>query len=340
MKRNPERHEPLRLFDELARIHKLEINDPASAERFASLLRDAVQIVDPIQFHGARTQAMFGYVAASLGQCRSVKEEDVGRSFSADKGSALPDYRLVTNDGTELLVEVKNCHADPTAGSFRISPSKVAELQRYASIARVGLRFAVYWSRIGQWTLFAPQHLKADRKSGKLFVSFLDAFAHSEMETLGDKAIATSPPITMDIPLAQGVDRPVDYARISLAATEMEDHDRQVALYFALFGRWRTSEPSRVVGEGCEYLRYTFTPRDEDGVWSFHNKSQPFRTVGTLSEMIARHYLFETSTVDGRPLRISPTDGELDSLKPPNIEPGVGRIPLWVFKLLPRVHSQ
>jgi len=45
----------------------------------------------PARIHGFRTQTMFAYVAAALGQCELICEEDAGDFYSRRNGIRRPD---------------------------------------------------------------------------------------------------------------------------------------------------------------------------------------------------------------------------------------------------------
>ena len=63
--------------------------------------------------HGFRTDYMFGYVVGALGKCAIVKHEHAAGLLLSNEPFKIPDYRLTLLDGSQLLVEVKNCDLLP-----------------------------------------------------------------------------------------------------------------------------------------------------------------------------------------------------------------------------------
>jgi hypothetical protein len=51
---------------------------------------------------------MFMYVAASLGECAVITEQDKGDFYASDATMKHPDFRVMTHSGQEFFIEVKN----------------------------------------------------------------------------------------------------------------------------------------------------------------------------------------------------------------------------------------
>ena len=78
---------------------------------------------------------MFGYGASALGNCTIAKKEDAGELYST-----IPDYRLLTLDGNEFFVEVKNCHKATVEYRYRLNRNYFAT----AAKLRIRLRRSLH----------------------------------------------------------------------------------------------------------------------------------------------------------------------------------------------------
>ncbi|MDB6155521.1 MAG: hypothetical protein JWL90_3974 [Chthoniobacteraceae bacterium] len=98
----------------------MDLKDPITPDAFSNLIKKAFtdSSANPIVIHGLRVQAMFEHVAAGLGRTTLIKQEDAGEISASDVRLRPPDYRIVLNDGRQLLVEVKNMHMHNFAERF------------------------------------------------------------------------------------------------------------------------------------------------------------------------------------------------------------------------------
>lgn len=62
---------------------------------------------DPAAINGLRVQAMFAAVAASLGECLQITEEDSGLFISDDKNLRRPDFLLLQKVGIASLWKLR-----------------------------------------------------------------------------------------------------------------------------------------------------------------------------------------------------------------------------------------
>lgn len=109
LERDPIRFDVIDLFDAIGRSRKYEIGNINDNKAFVELVSKSLADTNtPSMIYGRRTEAMFSYVAASLGKCLLIKKEDSGDVFAHDGSILLPDYRLVLENNRQLLVEVKN----------------------------------------------------------------------------------------------------------------------------------------------------------------------------------------------------------------------------------------
>jgi hypothetical protein len=106
---NPEQF-GLRLLDQFLQSEGLQLSDESADEkfiqRFSALMREHRR--SDTRVHGLRIQTMFAYFAAALGGCKIISEEDSGELFVASGDFKRPDFRILTHEGDEFFVEVKN----------------------------------------------------------------------------------------------------------------------------------------------------------------------------------------------------------------------------------------
>ncbi|WP_240507256.1 hypothetical protein [Vibrio cholerae] len=82
--RNPEKFDSFELYSKLCAKNALDINDENSVDKVIEDLRTSLK-----QNHknlnlvfGKRVESMFGMLAASLGKCSLIKQEDGGEFFA------------------------------------------------------------------------------------------------------------------------------------------------------------------------------------------------------------------------------------------------------------------
>ena len=94
---------------------------------------------------------ILGLIAADLGGCKLVKQEDAGVLFYEDEVK-LPDWRLTLLPDKNILVEVKAEDGNhPRVSKLRLA--EVARLKSYAELNDCPLYIAVHWVVMGMWTL-------------------------------------------------------------------------------------------------------------------------------------------------------------------------------------------
>jgi len=135
IERYPEKFEVIDIFENMARKKGLKLSEPESHKNFiATLTKSFHESKDnPIIIHGRRIESMFEYLAASLGKAVLIRREDSGEVCSLGPGIRPPDFRIVLDDGTEIFVEVKNCH--------KIDPNYRYPLKRSYASAIIQLRY-------------------------------------------------------------------------------------------------------------------------------------------------------------------------------------------------------
>jgi hypothetical protein len=79
----------------------------------------------------------------------------------------LPDFRVVTRAGEQLLVEVKNVGPAGIVRPQKLRAADIAAQQRYAQLTGASLLLAHYWAAPNHWTLIDSRVLSARSGSGR-----------------------------------------------------------------------------------------------------------------------------------------------------------------------------
>jgi hypothetical protein len=79
------------------------------------------------------------------------KREDSGEICSSDPKITPPDFRIVLDDGTDIFVEVKNCHKTDPNYLFSLKQSYVSTLENYAKLFKRDIYIAIFWSKWRKW---------------------------------------------------------------------------------------------------------------------------------------------------------------------------------------------
>jgi hypothetical protein len=240
---------------------------------------------------------MFEAMGVAFGQYRLFKIEDCGRVHSRD-AFKIPDFRIVLNDGSQWLIEVKNLYQNtPFVQPFTIREQDISKLNHYAAEMRCELKIAIFWSRWNVWTLVSPAEL---RKVGNKFqIEFEQALQISGMLNLGDMSIGTTSPLRLRL-LADtsklrilGED---DTANMTIGGVKAFSEQREIcdpleqAIFFKLieFGRWVCKGPTAVMDESQQLaaLEYTWEPEEAS--------DQGFDFIGQLSSLFSKYYARQT----------------------------------------------
>lgn len=306
----PKPGQSLDLFRMLAQDEEYKLSDPESAEKFVDKLGEEFTRAknNPIMLHGFRAQAMFEYVATSLGKCVIVKTEDAGGLHTKDPDIKVPDLRILLVDGQEFFVEVKNFYQNSPLEGYRIKRDYLDGLHRYAALFKKEVKLAVYWSRWGLWTLVSTNKTKCE--GSKCSLSLEDALKYNEMAMLGDYTLATLPPLIFRIITDPTQPRTINekgegvftiggielYYQDNLITVPQE---QSIALFLMLYGKW-PSEGGEARIETGELISFDFISQPEET-----HPEQGFEMIGSMSEMISRRF----NTMTAR-------EGEIEHLGP------------------------
>jgi hypothetical protein len=306
----PKPGQSIDLFRMLAQKEGYVLSDPDSTEKFISKLGEEFTTAknNPIMIHGFRVQAMFEYVAASLGKCAIVKAEDAGGLHTTDPNIKIPDLRVLLVDGQEFFIEVKNFYQTGPFEKYKMKKSYLDGLQRYAVLFKKDVKLAVYWSKWNIWTLVSFDRVKCD--GNKCYLSLEDAIKFNEMATLGDYRIATLPPLKFRVITDPAHPRTVNKngeAFFRIGGIELycgDNHitvprEQSIALFLMLYGEWPSEEGEAHIENG-ELIHLDFVSQPEET-----HPEQVFEMIGSVSGMISRRFDSMTAR-EGEIERLSP----------------------------------
>lgn len=342
LSRNPEKFEALDLFTAFSRNSELKLQSPEDEEKFLEMVKASLKVSkeSPILLHGKRMEVLFGHLAAGLGGCRMVKNEDTGGVITDDSDIQLPDYRLTLKDGRQIFVEVKN-HGHPNPKSqFLLNKSYVERLQRYGEMNNVPIYFAIYFRCLRMWTLLPVSSFIELKK--KLSTNAAHSVANSEMSMLGDRMVGTKAPLVFELVADASQERNIDDkdqahfiigdVKIYCADIEVTDsEEKNLAFYLMRFGRWDCGDAEAIMDDEGQLhsVRFTFNPHTAVNI-----ERQGFDIIGHLSSMITE--AFNEQTVYERQVTAIDTKSEPGVFSVTIPENYKGKtLPLWRFSIEP-----
>lgn len=335
----PKAFDLLAEFGRFGLERKMSLRSPKTAAAFVAHVGEAVEraLADPVLLQGQRAEAMFEALLVSLGDFKLLKAEDSGRLFPQEQYRA-PDFRVVLNDGTQWLIEVKNVY-EPEAfrQERRLFNQRYYEpLAAYAAATGAELKLAVFWARWSLWTLVSPERLRDSK--GDLILNMQEAMAINELCRLGDRMIGTRAPLRLRLeadpartgPIASDGSVPftIGSAQILCGDAVVTDPvEQEIAWIFIQHGEWRELEPKPILdGNRLVAIEFEWTPEQPTG--------QGFEMIGSLSRMFARHYAGHTIEENAViQLRAPLKPGWFAPLLQPNYRGQA--LPLWRFVLQP-----
>ena len=289
---------PFDLLGELAKFgieHSIPLNDPEAIPKFATFAGNALggALSNPALLHGQRVEAMFEALLISLGKYTLLKSEDNGSVHPGDRYIA-PDFGVVLLDGTQWLIEVKNAYVDDSGKPERRFMNKLyrEKLENYAAATGGRLKLAVFWASWGIWTLVDPEQFVDEQ--GNVTFDMGSGFIENELERLGDMMIGTNPPLRLRLEANPDTIKPVGSdgmvnfttgdVRIFSDREELLDPvEKEFAWALMLYGDWLVSEPKPVLEEDVlTAIEFRWDPDP--------HRSDPFLTIGTLSQVFSRYY--------------------------------------------------
>lgn len=340
--RNPEKFEVLELFSSMAASQGYDLTDPVAVHDFVERVKISIEAnrQSKITIFGKRVEALFAYVAGALGKVRLLKQEDSGDLYYIGDNIIAPDYRLTMLDGSQLLVEVKNCHCKNYKKPFFISKEYYEKIRTYSDLNNLDLLFVVYFSSWNYWTLLTIESFSETPKG--YFVDFVSAIAKSEMYRLGDCMIGTTPNLEFHLLVNQEKANEIDDSgqvvfipdsiKIYCANNEVvADLERKIAFYLMRFGNWNCDEECIISNNRMHGIKFTFYPE--------HQEEGNFSLIGHLSAMVSngfREFTIKNDEIIALAPSLDPADfGVL-------IPEGYAgeRLPLWRFDIRPNYKFQ
>lgn len=324
------------------------VSDPARVEatvaQFEAGLRDSLE--SPSRIRGWVSDQLFGLIAADLGGCKLVKQEDAGVLFFEDEVK-LPDWRLTLLSDKNILVEVKaEDDNHPRVSKLRLA--EVARLNCYAELNDCPLYVAVHWVAMSMWTLVPIDDYV--RVGDHFEIDLETAFKRNHMcSLLNDRMLGLKPPLefrlTMqEVPDEDGateVEREPEEdgtRELSLVTTgvrmfaggeEMVDKKETALVWFLIqHARWPCEEKMEDAGDGVWEMVFTMEP-DES------HAEQGFDIIGGLSELYTRMFYSGTTSLEEETTKLSidVEPGTLPRLVPTDLKSD--RLPLWHLHINP-----
>lgn len=294
-----------------ARESGFEIGNEASSQRVLDTVSEALKRYTdkPITFYGHRVEAMFQFVAASLGQIRTMVQEDAGSVLSIEEQIRPPDYRILLKDDTAFFVEVKNCNTVRLDKGIAFKREYADSLHRYAAMFGQEVKVAVYWSRMSLWTLVSLSKFEAI--GDKVVLTMEQAFKRNEMALLGDVHIGTTAPLVMRLSTDPSKPRQInpdgeteftigDVSFYAAGQHITDPFESKLCYFLMMFGKWLAEGPEYIVNNN-EVIAVEMRCSPVESV-----PDQGFDLMGASSSMIARH--FDCLSASGSTVnRLSPT---------------------------------
>lgn len=338
--RNPEKFDSFELYSKICAKNALNINDESSVDRVIENLRSALK-----ENHrnlnlvfGKRVESMFGIVAASLGKCCLIKQEDGGEAY-CNEDIIIPDYRIVLKeDNTSFLVEVKNYHREPFEAKFSFTKKYFESVLSYSNMVNCPIKFAIYYSKMNMWVLLPPEAFEV--KKSRYIIDLPTAMMQNELVIIGDEWISTTPPL--EIYIVSDPSKPAYYNETNgdsnftiknvlcyCAGKLLEtDKEKELLNLFAMYGKWSETEVLPIVVDENRLIgiKYKFEPEE-------YSKNG-FDHLGQLSSMISATYKMATEE-NGSVVAIETTrDAKSFSIVIPESYSSK-LLPLWRFRLQP-----
>lgn len=351
LRRRPEQIETLNFHaavDLPAPGEQRRVSDPARVEatvaKFEAGLRNSLE--SPSRIRGWVSDQLFGLIAADLGGCKLVKQEDAGVLFYEDEVK-LPDWRLTLLSDENILVEVK-AEDDNLPRVSKLRLTEVARLKRYAKLNDCPLYIAVHWVTMRMWTLVPVNDYV--RVGDHFEIGLEAAFKRNHMcSLLNDRMLGLKPPLEFRLTMQEVPDEDgatevepepeEDGTReLSLVTTgirmcaggkEMIDKSETALVWFLIqHARWPCEETIEDAGDGLWEMVFTMAPEQSDA-------EQSFDIVGGLSELYTRMFYSGTTSLEEETtqLSIDIEPGTLPRLVPTDLKSS--RLPLWHLHINP-----
>ncbi|XXX72072.1 hypothetical protein WMF30_30940 [Sorangium sp. So ce134] len=255
------------------------------------------------RLRGLRAESLFMAVVSGIGKVQLIKEEDSGELYYTGDDVQVPDFRIVTANSSQLLVEVKvHQLGESPRSQYRLSDRCVRSLRRYSELTGCELRIAIFWEELRTWTLNRLESFIPGASCEKKWaIGFPKAFATNEMASLGDVTVATLAPMRFRVELDPDKSEPVPEGKngkftVVVSAVSLLSQDRilsgiaaQIAWKLIWYGKWTEGHRESHYENGrLVWVDHLIVPQEWDD--NEVSDTQPM-IVGALSEMITNAYL-------------------------------------------------
>ena len=192
--------------------------------------------------------------------------------------------------------------------------------------------YAIFWSRWNIWTL-----VDATEVPNTGILRMTDAMKANQMNLLGDRMVATIPPLSLRFAADSSKPRSLrddGYVEFTIGSADIcvngqpidDPLEKKLAWFFMLYGDWTKIErPAGICDGKLEYFEISAHPTEPA-------EGYPFSSLGFLSEMITRQYIDMTS--EGRHVKHLTPDRDPEKLGVLIPEDYKGNIlKLWIFNM-------
>lgn len=248
---------------------------------------------------GIRAQAVFMAVVAGIGKVRLIRSEDEGDLYYTGDDVQTPDFRIILQDGTALLVEVKAPTMKDIHDQVKLGDTYIQQLRRYADMTKTDLRLAVYWDGLQTWTLNPLEAFEAGAHGEKQWtIDFPRAYETSEMAILGDMLIATHAPLRFRlhadraksdrVPGSDGsTSIIVDHVELLSRDRPLRGRAAGIAWQLVWHGTWvDAAQEVERDGNRVLWVDHLFGPTEDQEEWA-----NGCSMIGSLSRIITSAYL-------------------------------------------------
>lgn len=310
----------------------LGVSDFRKTEELVDKIKElSKEEISDIAVYGTTTEIIFQKMVASISWCKMIKKEDEG-SVLTDETIRVPDYRLVTKNGTNILVEVKNCNNKENKKVF--TKEYIDSLLKYCELCKTELKIAIFWNKFGIWSLNSIEDSTLNRTNTKYSITITDAAIANDTRLFGDLVIGLKPGVTIRFNAKKISEKRININSKTIEAsisgieviydgkTIEEPKAKSLLIFFMFYGTWDYKENTVVKSDKELYIDYIFT--------QLENQNKGFGIIGSLSSIITRYYKSICYGEDGKKINITPKLMRID-LSPIFEYNKTKTIPLWIF---------
>ena len=309
-------------------------------------------LANEARLHGWRVQNLFEAMIVCLGSIRLIVTEDAGSYYYDQDTGAIkpPDFRIVKDDGKQVLIEVKNVNPR-ILDEVPVNERDLKEKQQYADLMA---------TRLLRSLLVCSQPLVGGRSSSfgaakrQANLALRDRDESRRIGAMGDSMIGTRPPLTLSLiadpkqpQKVQNISTSEEELGFTISRVELScdgqvlstAREQKIAWFLMSYGHRDVHQDIRFDDGGhLERINLQVTPPvpDEEGAKAV--SSQGFEIIGHLSEMYSTYYNLMTLTATGKikQLRHEPAPDVLADLIPSDYWSGTSRdLPIWRFIIRP-----